>query len=40
MHDITEILSTQDYRPMELRYLWVAAYCRVSTNLEEQILWM
>ncbi len=36
MRKITEILSTQDGRPMELRHLRVAAYCRVSTVLEEQ----
>ncbi len=36
MRKITEIPSTQDCRPMELRHLRVAAYCRVSTDLEEQ----
>ncbi len=36
MRNVTEILSTQDCHPMELRHLRVAAYCRVSTNLEEQ----
>ena len=36
MRKITEIPSTQDGCPMELRYLRVAAYCRVSTDLEEQ----
>lgn len=36
MRNITEIPSTQDNRPMELRHLRVAAYCRVSTDLEEQ----
>ncbi len=33
MRKITEIPSTQDDRPMELRHLRVAAYCRVSTDL-------
>ena len=36
MRKITESPSTQDGCPMELRYLRVAAYCRVSTDLEEQ----
>lgn len=36
MRNVTEIPSTQDCRPMELRHLRVTAYCRVSTNLEEQ----
>ena len=36
MRKVTEILPTQDHRPMELRHLRVAAYCRVSTELEEQ----
>ncbi len=36
MRKITEIPSTQDGCPMELRHLRVAAYCRVSTDLEEQ----
>lgn len=33
---VTEISPTQDHRPIELRHLRVAAYCRVSTELEEQ----
>ena len=37
MGNIIEIPSTQDNRPIELWYLHVAAYCRVSTDLEEQI---
>ncbi len=36
MRKITEISPTQDHRPIELRHLRVAAYCRVSTELEEQ----
>ena len=36
MRKVTEISPTQDHRPIELRYLRVAAYCRVSTELEEQ----
>lgn len=36
MRNITEIPFTQDNRSMELRHLCVAAYCRVSTALEEQ----
>ncbi|MEY8404651.1 recombinase family protein [Oscillospiraceae bacterium 44-34] len=36
MRKMTEIPPTQDYRPIELRHLRVAAYCRVSTELEEQ----
>ena len=36
MRKVTEILPAQDHRPMELRHLRVAAYCRVSTELEEQ----
>lgn len=36
MRNITEVPSTQNHRPMELRHLRVAAYCRVSTDLEEQ----
>ena len=36
MRKVTEILPTQGHRPMELRHLRVAAYCRVSTELEEQ----
>ncbi len=36
MRNVTEIPSTQDHRPMELRHLRVAAYCRVSTDLEQQ----
>jgi hypothetical protein len=36
MRKVTEILPTQDHRPIELRHLRVAAYCRVSTELEEQ----
>ena len=33
---MTEIPPAQDHRPIELRHLRVAAYCRVSTELEEQ----
>lgn len=36
MHNITVIPPTQDHRPMELRCLRVATYCRVSTDLEQQ----
>ena len=36
MRKMTEIPPTQDYRPIELRHLRVAAYCRVSTELEKQ----
>ncbi|WP_251318533.1 recombinase family protein [Flintibacter muris] len=36
MRKVTEIPPTQDHRPTELRHLRVAAYCRVSTELEEQ----
>lgn len=36
MRKTTEIPSIQDGYPMELRHLRVAAYCRVSTDLEEQ----
>ena len=36
MRKVTEILPTQGHCPMELRHLRVAAYCRVSTELEEQ----
>ena len=36
MRKVTEILPAQGHRPMELRHLRVAAYCRVSTELEEQ----
>ncbi len=36
MRKITEIPSTQDCHLMELRHLRVAAYYRVSTDLEEQ----
>ena len=36
MRNITEILPSQDNRPIMLRHLRVAAYCRVSTELEEQ----
>ncbi|MBD5457196.1 MAG: recombinase family protein [Lachnospiraceae bacterium] len=36
MRNVIEIPSTQDNRPIELRHLRVAAYCRVSTDLEEQ----
>mgnify|MGYP006870914692 CR=1 FL=1 len=30
MRKVTEISPTQDYRPVELRHLCVAIYCRVS----------
>ena len=36
MRKVTEISLTQDHRPIELRRLRVAAYCRVSTELKEQ----
>ena len=36
MRKMTEISPTQDHRPIELRRLRVAAYCRVSTELKEQ----
>ena len=36
MQKVTGISPTQDHRPIELRHLRVAAYCRVSTELEEQ----
>lgn len=36
MRKVTEIPPTQDHRPIELRHLRVAAYCRVSTELVEQ----
>ena len=36
MRKVTEIPPTQDHRSIELRHLCVAAYCRVSTELEEQ----
>ena len=36
MRNITEILPSQDNRPIMLRHLRVAAYCRVSTEFEEQ----
>lgn len=36
MRNVTEIPPTQDHRPMKLRHLRVAAYCRVSTDLEQQ----
>lgn len=36
MRKMTEIPPTQDHRPIELRHLRVAAYCQVSTELEEQ----
>lgn len=36
MRKVTEIPPAQDHRPIELRHLRVAAYCRVSTELEEQ----
>ena len=36
MRKVTEIPPRQDHRPIELRHLRVAAYCRVSTKLEEQ----
>ena len=36
MRNVAEILPSQDNRPIALRHLRVAAYCRVSTELEEQ----
>ena len=36
MRNITEIPPSQDNRLLTLRHLRVAAYCRVSTKLEEQ----
>lgn len=36
MRNVIEKPSTQNNRPIELRHLRVAAYCRVSTDLEEQ----
>lgn len=36
MRKVAEISLAQDYRPAELQHLRVAAYCRVSTYLEEQ----
>lgn len=36
MRNITEISSIQNNLPIELRRIRVAAYCRVSTELEEQ----
>ena len=36
MWDVTEISSAKNDLPIELRHLRVAAYCRVSTELEEQ----
>lgn len=36
MRKVTEIPPTQNHRPPELWHLRVAAYCRVSTDLEEQ----
>lgn len=36
MRKVTEISPTQIYRSAKLRHLRVAAYCRVSTALEEQ----
>lgn len=36
MRNITEISSIQNDLPIELRKIRVAAYCRVSTELEEQ----
>lgn len=36
MGNIIEIASTQDDRPIQLRHIHVAAYCRVSTDMEEQ----
>ncbi len=36
MRKVTEISPTQDSCPIELRHLRVAAYCRVSTESEEQ----
>ena len=36
MRNVTEISPSQDNRPITLRHLRVAAYCRISTELEEQ----
>ena len=36
MRNVTEIASSQNDLPIKLRHLRVAAYCRVSTELEEQ----
>lgn len=36
MRNVTKIPPSQDNRPITLRHLRVAAYCRVSTELEEQ----
>lgn len=36
MRKVTVIPPTQDHRSIELHHLRVAAYCRVSTELEEQ----
>lgn len=36
MQEVTEISPAQDHRPIELSPLRVAAYCRVSAELEEQ----
>lgn len=36
MRKVTEIPSIQDHHPIELHHLCVSAYCRVSTELEEQ----
>ena len=36
IRNVTEIYSPQNDLPIELRHLRVAAYCRVSTELEEQ----
>ena len=37
MRKVTETSSMQDHRPIKLRHLRVAVYCRVSTELEKQI---
>lgn len=36
MRKVTEIPPAQDHRQIEMRHLRVAAYCRVSTELEDQ----
>lgn len=36
MRSVIEISPIQDDRPIEQRHLRIAAYCRVSTDLEEQ----
>ena len=36
MRKVTEISPAQDHCPIEPRHLRVAAYCRVSTEFEEQ----